>query len=788
MKKNTKLSLLTMGMAIPTIATLVSCGKSTRFEQQNDDKLIFAHSFGSTGAQIKALEKVVEKWNEYVKAQRAAGKGKKEGFIPMELRQINGGYSGLTNELNTKLNAKDKTTFWNLVFNYPVATSTLKKYDMHLSFSTKDDQDLSKAKMEEVFAPKFLEFNQRIASLDKNEVWAIPTNRSSQVTTINTPVMAYILKKAKADGATIKTEDAAFFTDIERKGLKDATSVAKIWKGEIEGGYVSSENGLKGFKFKKSIFETYDGLFDLASRIKVAFPKAFGKDSLKDAKNVFGIDALANVVYTMALSEVNGDYSKFLFGLNEKNTAIDYNSLLNGTDKEKVKIFKEIFEVIRKAIKEKSIFIKDVSDYASNYLKNHQMAFALSSTAGFKNNIVDKQAYRISLSGTDKKDTTINLGNYDFFIYNVSAKEKSEGKLARIIDSSKASDVLAKRKYNFIYSKAKAEQIINGYDEEISALDAQIKAANDADKPALETKKSKVAKTKSDFIKYNKFASDDIVKGLEKITKGATVPTVDVDDKNVLSQEPGEVLGVFTTSDSFKDHYKNYPDTFIYGDGENTFALKYSKDKKAFENEKYGMFLLKVETGKANIATASIQETLQKEELVSLIHPLKWKETNTKKVVTSQGPSLMAIHSNEDEDKATREFAKWFLNNKTNFTDKKEADAKEEDKQTPVEYFAIEASYTVPSKAYLANADKSEFMKKQNAFNKIAIERFKKVSDDTTGEYVIFEDPTDALADSFRKTLEKTFSTWNKGDTADKNYEEFMKEFKTGLSSPFRRK
>ncbi|MFL1037832.1 hypothetical protein ACJOMK_05050, partial [Mycoplasmopsis synoviae] len=74
---------------------------------------------------------------------------------------------------------------------------------------------------------------------------------------------------------------------------------------------------------------------------------------------------------------------------------------------------------------------------------------------------------------------------------------------------------------------------------------------------------------------------------------------------------------------------------------------------------------------------------LNENEIIALNVPGKWKNENPKNVVYVQGPSLIAIHSNEAGNNATRLFLKWLLSNKKLNFDATDATKME----TGIEYF-----------------------------------------------------------------------------------------------------
>ncbi|ADE19354.1 P68 family surface lipoprotein [Mycoplasma crocodyli] len=169
--------------------------------------------------------------------------------------------------------------------------------------------------------------------------------------------------------------------------------------------------------------------------------------------------------------------------------------------------------------------------------------------------------------------------------------------------------------------------------------------------------------------------------------------------------------------------------------------------------------------------------TVQKGELFVTNAPRKWEATDAMNAVYLQGPSLIAIHGNEKEDKATRKFIKWVTDTSKKFKfkfrtqngaiyylDKDGKMVYEKTKEgvlvpdaesksgefTALEYVSLQASYIVPYKGALEKPDK-----KANIFVKQTYEDFKKAI--TEAGWSLVEEPADSLTDAYRNVI---VSTW----------------------------
>ncbi|WGI36855.1 P68 family surface lipoprotein [Mesomycoplasma lagogenitalium] len=714
----------------------------SRFDQINDEKIKFASTFGSTSVLKTALDAVIEAWNN-----KQEVKDKKDGYLPIEITQLNGGYQELESQLNTKLPAKSKDDLYNLTLNYPNVVATLLKYNMHLDLAGETEAQkavgvLEKAK--EIFSDQFLASNYQIAGLQstengrdpKSSLWLIPFNKYSQAITVNMPVFAYIIKQATEHNgikATIKTSDQEFFNKIKTQGTADEVSVEEIW-GEYKA--VNKENGgLAGFEFSKESFESYDGLFDLASRIKKAFPDAdkAGKPINKKADYVLGIDTISNVLYKNALSDVDGDYSKFIFGLTDDKTSVNYNDVRKkGTEQNK--IFEKNFNKIAKLLNEQALFIRTSADYSSSMLKAHKLAFAINSTAGYVHNFYrnNDKSYSWIFTSIDEKGKIIEKivdAKYAYELIAPTAEDKNKGAIAYI------KPVNREWKYTLFFGSEgknnfKPEGKENSYD-----------------------------------YKYNEEADEKTKLEVEKLTQGKSANTV---------------VGYYSTDGGLKpDQMGQKFKSWIIPAGQQRGYDIYLIDAKWFKGD-YDPNSL-TESGFREYQ-ANNTEKLQENELLSLKDAFISEKDDKQNIVLSQGPSLIPIHANEKEDLATINFVKWYISEKLDW----QIGHKEYNQLTPLEVFAAHASFIVPTKDVLLQETPSWY----NDFNKIAFESFKLASDPKTkAKYTIYEDPADSRSQTFKRSIDEAFGAYmNK--TADgeapETFDEFIRVLNITLGNSFK--
>ncbi|AHH45536.1 P68 family surface lipoprotein [Mesomycoplasma bovoculi] len=443
--------LLPLGSAIGLGSLLVSCGvgsnNSTKtigdkfaFDTNDDNKLIFGHSFSSSGNETKALTEIVKQWNQTAKNL--------PGFLPMELLPFAGGYNGATQNIQTFLKSQDKSKIPNIVTNYPSLLAIVNSNEMALpivhdfksgtaSGSEAEKQLYNTLKEDGIDA--FLNYNSEIPLLDSKGIYSLPFAKSSQILSIDKMVLAYIVDKAMNDTtpATIASGDK-LFTEISQikssnsKYSADLAEVAKIWKEYTS--VPESQGGLAGYQFNSQIFDNYEQMVDFADRVVKSFPNSVTQGSdLTRAKAVFGIDNAATSFFSMVAGYNNGDKSKAISVL--KGDRVDYKSYWNDKSSPRYQAFKAAYDLLDKGINNKSLYIGGAGEYNSLYLKNHQEAFFIGSSAGYKYNFFPKGKTQFLVKYTDsagnQKTTTSLDAKYAAIIDKNTTFKKLEEKTSK---------------------------------------------------------------------------------------------------------------------------------------------------------------------------------------------------------------------------------------------------------------------------------------------------------------------------------------------------------------------
>lgn len=172
---------------------------------------------------------------------------------------------------------------------------------------------------------------------------------------------------------------------------------------------------------------------------------------------------------------------------------------------------------------------------------------------------------------------------------------------------------------------------------------------------------------------------------------------------------------------------------------------------KIYEGNEKEYFFLKESQVKKEVVSSN--KILNKEDADWISSPLAFDKT-AKKAVFIQGPSILPIHANEKEDKATKLFINWmFQHDLENFKIEEVFNGKTttttfDGKQKPIDIFNECGSYISPTKSYFSS-DKAN---KLNKATKIAFDNFKQLDNKDSG-YIPSEDIATSLSDVLREAI-----------------------------------
>lgn len=266
---------------------------SNAFQQVEKDKIVLAMTFSQGGAQAKALNELVNVYNNDAELKAKLGNIFKE----VTVNNVGSGYGEGAKKVSQYLEAKNTDNFFNLILNYSPVGAILANSNMLLSFNDPNgnpdlDTDIS------LFNKDFVNSNATTENIKNPSTYILPIMKSTLVSTINAPVMSYILDTMKAKGVTFSddVDTKNFVAEIDSKGQPDRSQIQKQWGDPVD----NATELLKGFQFSKKIFNNYEDLIKFAELAQKLFKNT--QDNQNDL-HVLGIDSptstFQNSVYSL---------------------------------------------------------------------------------------------------------------------------------------------------------------------------------------------------------------------------------------------------------------------------------------------------------------------------------------------------------------------------------------------------------------------------------------------------------------------------------------------------------
>ncbi|WBP84255.1 P68 family surface lipoprotein [Mycoplasmopsis edwardii] len=696
------------------------------FSQEVKDQIVLATTFSESGSQARTIKSILEEYNKLVDQMLAvkndstktdeekAAKYKELGISPLAKKVVHkvlgSGYQVGAEKVGLGLSSKDEKTFFNLIVNYSTVAAKLAEKDMLLSFNSLDDSINVDV---DYFDKGFAAVNESIENVNKKSTYVLPIFKSTQVLAINSPVLGYILKTMRDHGVVFETEDQSntFFEDIITKGANDANTVETLWGAPVATiDTVLQEYKATGFKLSKSIFDSYTSLLDFANIAQRMFE--ISSKGLDSDVHVFGIDDMTGVYEQALYAAIGANPDKMLQTVSNNDNKIKVNySSIRQKDGDAYINSQKIYTKFTEAFRSGSTYAFPSGQYSSNDQTKHKFAFSIGSTAGYFHNFKSKGDAVSVLKHTESKYEFEAAPN--FFTDNDKAPEGSLAWVGKYKNSIfGASRVEALPPYTYKLKNADDEQ-------KITALQAAQTSLNFFVNPA-----SADPKQLSWFEAMKKVGSDKV-----------------------------EVIALVNN---------NKQEVFLV-------AIK-DVAEKGKANVREGNTNLEA----AGITYKSLSDTglLNQNELVSHATPSKWLPTDSKKVLFAQGPSLIGIKSNNEDEDATRAFVKWLLESKKEITFGKA-------KSTALDQLQKSASY-ITATADL-NTKNGQSIYGKNEYLKIAYEEFRASSLDDN--YVVFEEPAGVNADAFRKQIATAWETTQSNivnKTSGNSFESFVQYLTEG--------
>ncbi|MGV1742254.1 P68 family surface lipoprotein [Mycoplasmoides pneumoniae] len=750
------LSSCTLGLGL----ILTACGARGKFDQVDDGVIKLATSIQNKDS-IAALNTIYKKYKE-----------RHPGSYPVQNFQVPGGYSGLRNDIRTRLSAKDGNNFYNIVLNYPDVVSSLATSDMQLILDNVDTKLLSK---------NFLSFNERIGGVRQKGIYAIPISLSTELMVLNGPVLHYILNSAKkkengaqmikrsgsfstvqkgtmaidmndqktkdlwqkienaakANGKTTSTQTSPqpknAVSSLQLKQAAEGTSTdnsqdAENSDNEIKktwGEYKEEGNHtLKGYTFKASVFENWNELLDFSTRVANSFPDKIKNQAFKKAtelQGVFGVDSVSGALFSATFAAGGGDYDKFFF--NVKNGRGNFRNLLEkGSSYNNLQ---KVFNDYKQLISSNGLYINKGGAYSSNFLKFHQLAFSVGSSSGYHFAFAGESAKRLEFGQ--------KAIEYPRDTYEIKAPTNSQNGNGTLLGS------FTKSKSNGKEQSGQDED--NQTSETIELYKSSVPSGKEAGKNALAITNQQLISALENAAKDNK-------------TSQPQARSLTASDQVQITQSSDKVIGYITTSNLDIDNNNTFDVGKLNGD---------KSTSKIIVN--------------ATLKTLNKINTLQSEEGIILPHPQKYKSTDPQAVATVQGPSIIGVHANAKENAETQKFINWFINQKETWPENSKGNKNGQNGQmTAAQYFAKSSGYVLPYSETFTKQSEDEHSTTKDAY--------KILKDVNDGKLVGYSDPSDFRSGKFRDTIVAAFS----GAVSSKaDFNKFFKGFEQQLGQEYRR-
>lgn len=719
-----------------------STSKNRLFQQNTKSEIVLATTFSETGAQFKSINTIISEYNKLVDQMiqvknnasltqdQKDAEYKKLGISPkakkVVQKNIGSGYPAGAEKVNLSLSSRDRDNFFNLILNYSTVAAKLaakegNSGDMLLSFNSLDEglnTDLSQ------FDSGFSNVNSEIENVTAKSTYVLPLLKSTQVLSINASVLGYFLSTMKEAGVTFETSDESdkFFEDIIKKGEGDKEAVKTLWGEKVStADTVLQPYKKEGFKLSKNIFESYTKLLEFATIAQSLFINS--SKGVDASVKVFGVDDMTGVYEQALFSALDGEKANMLqtVSVSGGRTKVEFNAIKNNNSASYIKS-QEIFTKFSEAMEKGAIYAYPSGQYASNDQTKHQVAFSIGSTAGYWHNFKKAGTAITNLKHTSTGYTT-ELSSNTAFEFNDQNTKYPDG--IAYFSSYK----------NVIYPSTLQDT------SKAQRYDYKAKTANDD--TIIRDLYSKAKTTLNLFFKVSDTQAGKVKEYTDKLNELVTSQT---------------------------DKVKKYMMTKL--DGTNTEYVVYAFLDVLNEKK----LTLKASPSIEGHTVESLSDTnlLNETELVSLPTPSKWNEDNAKKVLYVQGPSLIGIKSNDEDEAATRAFVKWLMTS---------AQTIGTTNNTALVELQKSAGYISAVKDLESNATNASKIYGTNQYLKIAYDEFVKSSKEA--DYVIFEEPAGSQSDAFRKNIatawETTQSTISNKAQTKKTFQDFVTDVTKGI-------
>ncbi|MGN3839790.1 P68 family surface lipoprotein [Mycoplasmopsis bovis] len=660
-------------------------------------------------------------WNtmaSLIKYYNEAHKNDKH-FLPVELKHLGSGYPEGENTVITELKAK-RNEVVNLAFNYGSLASRLASSEMRDLY--KMDKVLNFEDNDKDISVDLKNINEKFARANSNTE-NLPNNGTFMIPMLKSiQVMSANAPVLQYIFKTFENKGAKFDDSFKKSArYQDIMTNGKGDESEVQklwGEFESSQqDAVKKLTISSSTFENLEELLNFANIAQKSFKNSAAKNS---RLHILGVDDVSGLIQSLPYAMINADANDFFIqtGLVKNKTTVNYKKIKDKNNKS-VKALSEIYNKFKESLATKSLTLLAGGEYTSSYQTKHEYAFGIGSTAGYRHNFISDKTKKVifTLKGTDVS------GEKDKEFKNVIKKtEKGVDQLF----------VTFKENANKVYKSTVDTDKLD--DEEKDSLRYSYKSLDSATDSKMDEILKKITNTDpeaSDNKQWLLFLREDNQSDIKTVKeKGA--------------QEVGTVI-----------------ETKISG------------------ASKYKIFFLNDESLLVRKELSS-KGTLQEKELIVFAVPGKWNKSNEKRVIYSQGPSLIGVSRGAKPDRAAKNFAKFLTSlekiditlSKYDKDMKKTKDSRDKPyKQvTPAQFISDAASYVFPVKGF----EKTDTSKIKN---KYIVHTYNELKEAVTNKnVVIYEEPAGFHSSSFRESLSSAFKSAYLKAKNDQPLEDFDKE------------
>ncbi|MBG0730896.1 P68 family surface lipoprotein [Mycoplasma sp. 'Moose RK'] len=682
-----------------------------RYDTEVDESIDFRAIFPISDQRTKALKQIFEKWNKKPEVIN-----KQSGFLPAKLDSVLNNYTKDQNFLESFLVARENKKIPNLTLNYPALAATVNKYGMLLDFN--DSPELEK-KINQIYDEKVLFETKNLPEIAPERIPFLPILKTSKVLLIDKPVLAYILEGAKtAKNFKIVESDKAKVEALDQNKT-DFEYIKKVW-GEYKNPS-PGEDGFENYTFSFDKLTNFQELSDFIIRVKKSFPNAGKGDATQQVNFMLGINDPASTFFFATFAEANADYSKSTYFREQDGKSLNYNSLFDKSS-ENYKNAKKAFDIFASLFKNNLVGPTNPYKKASDYLKNHQLIFAITSTSNYTRNFDEKgQTFLRLKSGSENLDYPVG----------------SKSKIWKVVsDSNLPANAIAR-----------IHQILDNTPGYIFTSGQPVVASG----REIDSKNS---------IYLDPNTDKDLIDAIKESIN--TNNEIDPNNFSFLAEDPD--FEKWLADQKTKSKLQESEFAFLQKDFKKNDSKSFKLIKKS---EKVSIF-------------SNSDQKLNEHELMILPEPTKLQQSNKFEVITSQGPSLIGFHNNDIEDKATLNFVKWFVSEKQEFTTQKN----EKITITPSDFLALSAANFNPTKENLQSDFETNPAIPKSKILKTAFDEFHKQAQNPD-KFKLFVEPASADSNIFREVVLTTLSQVNNNvktdPTLDLNFDYFLSKLKNNI-------